>query len=461
VFNWFKGKSGDPKPLDPERPIICRKAQGVFFGQDSNGYYICKPEKEDGHILVIGGVGSGKSSCVAIPSLLTWSNPIFAIDIKGELHTKTKDKRLNAKVFNPCDKQKSYGYDPFFSLRTSENLAQDAMAIALAIIPLPPDTREPFWIESSQNILTASILHCYSRGETFLDTIEMIQSTEPSILIKELLTNTASQASFFVNSMMGMEDKTLASIMTTLSKNIIHFITDKDLKFALSQPTRNISPLDLERGQDVYIHIPEHLLRQWKNLLSLIVSQFLNHFEQRPEEQIHPILFLLDEFPRLGKINPVLDGLATLRSKKITICLIIQNLAQLDVIYGENERKLIVGMCAYKAILSADDPDTQEYFSKLAGTYDRVVTTNSENKAWWGAKSGTSESKHIQETRLIKNEEFGFGIMRGRKNLVLFAPFPLYSEKQSSNKDQSLEIVTFMHVDKMYYEHVEKVLYGS
>jgi len=194
--------------------------------------------------------------------------------------------------------------------------------------------------------------------------------------------------------------------MSELSKNIVPFITDKSLVSALSRE-KNITPDDLEFGNDVFIQIPEHLLRQWKNLLTLMVSQFLTHFEQREEENASPILFLLDEFPRLGKINIILDGLATLRSKKICMCLIIQSLAQLDVIYGQNERKVIADTCSYKAILGATDADTQEYFSRLVGTYDKIVINQGENFNPLGIGRGRSTNTAEVEKRIIKPEEFG------------------------------------------------------
>ena len=153
------------------------------------------------------------------------------------------------------------------------------------------------------------------------------------------------------------------------------FVTDNNLIHALSRP-KNITPDDLEFGADVFICIPEHLLRQWKNLLTLIVSQFLRHFEKRPNMTANPILFLLDEFPRLGKIEEITDGLATLRSKKITICPIIQSLAQLDMIYGAVARRVIVDNCAYKAVLNTTDADSQEYLSKLVGTHEKLKTTH-------------------------------------------------------------------------------------
>lgn len=64
---------------------------GFLFGQLS-GKFITKKEDMDGHILIVGGAGSGKSSCIAIPSLLMWRERIFCIDIKGELFKNTKHK---------------------------------------------------------------------------------------------------------------------------------------------------------------------------------------------------------------------------------------------------------------------------------------------------------------------------------------------------------------------------------
>jgi len=376
---------------------------GVFFGKIKRKF-ITKTESTDGHVLVVGGVGSGKSSCVAIPTLRAWKNAVFAIDIKGELHQQSKNYRQNIKVFNPLDNT-SFGYDPYFCLHISDNRLQDARAIAQAIIPLPHEIKEPFWIESAQNIFTACILHCSGMGFSFLETIRYIQSKPIKPLIYELSQSEDENAPYYVNNFLDMDDKTLAGIISELSKNIVPFITDKNLISGLSRE-KNIKPDDLEKNRDIFIQIPEHLLRQWKTLLTLIVSQFLTHFEKRDEQDAEPILFLLDEFPRLGKISAMLDGLATLRSKKICICLVIQSLAQLDVIYGEKERKVISDTCAYKAILSATDADTQEYFSRLVGTFDKPMTSYGENFNVFGLGGGRSTNTTEQEKRTIKPEEF-------------------------------------------------------
>ena len=389
---------------------------GVVFGAQEDKY-IVKPETEDGHIMVVGGVGSGKSSCIAIPTLKNWNHRIFAIDIKGELYEKTRRNRPNIKVFNPLDSY-SYGYDPYYCLSKSNNKAQEAKGIAQAIIPLPPDTKDPFWIESAQSIFTGAILHFFNEGYSFLETIQLIQSIPQNELISLIFESDTSEAKYYVTSFLNASEKTLSGIMSEISQKIIPFATDKNLISCFSK-SNNITPNDLAYGSDIYIQIPEYLLRQWKGLLTLIVNQFLSYFEQRNEYKPTPILFMLDEFPRLGKIGAMLDGLATLRSKRITICLILQSLAQLDLIYGTNERKVIADTCAYKAILSATDVETQEYFSRLVGTYDDQVTSRGANSsAFIGFPTGRTSTTYEQEKRIIKPEEFAT-----LHDIVLLTPF--------------------------------------
>jgi len=131
------------------------------------------------------------------------------------------------------------------------------------------------------------------------------------------------------------------------------------------------------------------------------------------------ILFLLDEFPRLGKIEPVVTGLTTLRSKKITICLIIQSLAQLDLLYGRDQRRVILDNCSYKAILGASDAETQEYFSRFVGTKEATREGQSTSYAPDGDEErGRSVSQHIIDQRVIKPHEFA-----ALRDVVLLSPW--------------------------------------
>lgn len=256
VKKWARGLTKEQSP--PPKP------SGIMFGM-VDGEYITKPEKTDGHVMAVGGVGSGKSSCIAIPTLRAWKNAAFVIDIKGELYTHSKAHRPNAKVFNPLVAS-SYGYDPYFCLRTSYNPAQEARAIALAIIPLPHEIKDPFWVESAQNLFCACILHYSANGLSFLETIRQMQSVPIKTLVREISESAEVESRYIINSFLDMDDKVLSGIMAEVSKNIVPFITDKNLISALSRQ-KNITPEDLEYGNDVFVQISEHLLRQWKTSL--------------------------------------------------------------------------------------------------------------------------------------------------------------------------------------------------
>ena len=402
----------NPQPTDR---IVRNTREGIIFG-NKNGQIVGRHENMDGHVMVVGGTGSGKSSCVVIPTLRAWQSSIFAMDIKdgGELYEKCKQFRPNIKVFNPKD-ENAYGYDPYIFLRESTNPAQEARAIAQAIIPLPPEAKEPFWIESAQSILTGAILHYYTEY-SFIETLENIQSVSPKELISIISQSDIKEARFSVNAFRDMEERTLSSIMGELNRGIISIVTDKDIVSALSRE-KNINPKDLEYGQDIFINMPEHLLRHWKNLLILMISQFLTFFEQRSSKTTKPILFMLDEFARLGKIPDIMDALATLRSKKISICIVLQSLAQLDTIYGHDERKVIADNCAYKAVLKATDPETQNYFSDLVGKYDKKKTSDTINNQPYGLPGSTGFTTTTEKDRIIQPEEFAT-----LKDIVLLYP---------------------------------------
>jgi len=402
-------------------------ARGFVFGVDKKGYVV-KPEDKDGHIMVVGGVGSGKSTRIAMPTLRAWQSRVFAVDIKGELSNYAKRYRPNIKIFNPKDKN-AYGYDPYAFLRDSSNIAQESRAIAQLIIPLPPENKDPFWIDSAQTVLTGAILHYYNEGYSFIDTLKEIQLNGPRSLIDTVSKSPTEKARVCVGGFLDMEDKTLSSVFAEVSRGIISLVIDDDVVSALSRE-RQITPADLEYGHDVFLSVPEHLLRQWKNLLSLIINQFLSFFEQRSEkEKLPQILFLLDEFPRLGKIPFIIDALSTLRSKNITICLILQSLAQLDMTYGANERRVMSDTCSFKAVLSATDPDTQEYFSKLVGTYDKVKKTTGGGRGFSTLTAQDTISETTEERRRIKPEDFAT-----LNNVVFLAPKGAHQTHESQSK---------------------------
>lgn len=384
--------------------------QGAVFGKQ-NGKYAVMPETTDGHILIVGGAGSGKTAGIAIPTLMSWKERVFAIDIKGELYAKTGKARgtEHIKVFNPTDPN-AYGYDPFYMMKNSAGVSSEARQLAMSLCPLPAETKDPFWIKSAQNLLTGLIIYYFQQKLSFSKTVLAIKATPIAQQIIEILgaEETSKTAKAHLAEFSGMDDKTLSGIFTEVSNHITVFATNDDLQRALSGKGDCITPNDLENNFDVFCCIPEHKIDEWKDLLGMICNQFLKAFERRSEDNKNPILFLIDEFPRLGKIETISNGLATLRSKKIHIGLIVQSKSQMNAIYGKDMAEVIADNCSYKAILRASEPNTQEWCSKLVGTYDKKKVSSNYNADIMGIGKGQGTSTGTEEKRIIKPEEFAY-----------------------------------------------------
>lgn len=390
---------------------------GFVFGKKGDKYAVM-PETTDGHILIIGGAGSGKTAGVLIPSLMSWKHRVFAIDIKGELYEKTKNARNKdkIKVFNPTDPS-ACGYDPFYMLREASDISSEARQLALAICPQSAETKDPFWIKSSQSMLCGFLIYYFEQGLSFSRAMRDIKSQPVAELIDEIMESECEKAKLEIVQFVGMNDKTLSGVFGEMSNHISVFATNEDLQRALSGDGDCITPADLENGYDIYCCIPEHKLEEWRDLLSMLVNQTLKFFERRKEGADEHILLAIDEFARCGKIETVANGLATLRSKHVHIALVVQSKSQLDAIYGKDIAEVIADNCSYKAILKANSPDTQEWCSKLVGTYDKKKVSSSYNADAFGIGKGAGTSATEEEKRIIKPEEFAY-----IKDVVFLAP---------------------------------------
>lgn len=423
----------------PRNMIQLGRGPGYFFlGKKQYGkedLYIGKSHDVDGHILVLGGAGTGKSSCIAIPTLLTWRGPIFAIDIKGELTRGWRGYWQNDgrpyKVFEFSCAEGNCRYDPFYFLRESDpnDLVQNAREIAQAIIPIQTDTREPFWSQAAQNVLTAVILYVCGKvtpvidpdtgeetGEvlcgTFNDAMELIQTKPIWRLIDEIDRSKNEAAIMHINQFREIKEpddnKMLTGIAAELSNRIMSFATDNRIKAAFTpDPEADILRWEDLEDTSVFMRIPEDKLGQWDGAITLMLTQLIRTLERRPDrysaeakaQNLPPVLLLLDEFPRLGKMDVIQNAVSTLRSKGVTICLIMQSLAQLDKTYGREVRRIIVDNCQYKAILGVTDPDSQKTVSDMIGSiFVKNGSVSNTGSISDGRSTGSSYSESWTDT---------------------------------------------------------------
>lgn len=354
-------------PVDAKL-LRTKPTEGDFILGRKGNKYVCWNTKQDGHILIIGGSGSGKSSCYIIPFLLTNPNAtVFAIDIKGELAAKGKRKNdPRVCVFSPYD-HSGYGFDPFYAL-TANSSEQDKLStmqtIAFSLIPLGNE-KDKFWAISSRNMLIGLFLYYYGIGkQDLIMCIDAILGCPIREQVDEIINNIEPECNTYkyMNQFSGMADETLLSVYANMT-NALTCFTDANLRWAFSDAPKKVSPETLEQKKSVFLSIPEHKLAPWSGALAMIVNLILDALSKRPENS-HRIFFLLDELGRIvssgGSLDGLVDASMTLRSRQVSLCLVIQQIESLQTGFPEHKVTTLIGNCQIKIILDASSSKTQK-----------------------------------------------------------------------------------------------------
>lgn len=436
--------TGNPKDemacVPPSYALTLGQDPGYFFGTVNGTHgriYAGKPMSKDGHILVIGGSGQGKTQGIVIPTMKTWTGSKIILDCKGDLHLYHRklyqDTGNTVNLFAPDSPELSFRYDPYELLREGEedNLAGNAGDLARILLPAPPHTADPIWYESTVALLTGVILYSIHMDLSFIDTIAWVANTSIFEVLSTILESNDTEAKLFVKELSSVPKKVIRNIGMELS-GLIPLIANSAMRNAFSpddtHQTLSWGKLNsLAEPLDILLLIPEANLKQWESMLRIMIEQLIRTLECRPartyqEDELPPLLILLDEFARLGKVPSIKNGLTTLRSRGVTISLVIQSLAGLEELYGDATARVILDNCPYKVILGAGDVKSCQYFSELVGTAPTIQNSISAN---FQPKSKKATSYGIQSSMerrpIIYPQEF-----MTMQNVVFTTPDGVY-----------------------------------
>ena len=378
-----------PIPEDLECPI---GTSSVFFGispKDSSKQ-ICKPIDKDGHVGVFGESSRGKTTGIVIPTMKMFSGAQFILDTKGTLPEQwrqchqgssrvLKEFRCSALDENPdwIDLFEPMRQDP-------EHASGHAWDLAEALLPIIPGDSSAVWREASQNLLAGALLYYFKKGLSFADALAQFCTNNCAEVLEAISESDDMEAKIFVKALLGLESKVLLNIGLDL-KNTVRLLTTPIIRHAITQEAHReqLSLYEFAMGLtefDIIFEVPDASLDQLRPLLEVLIAQLIRFLSKRPdrfsvENPPSNILLLLDEFPRLGKILPIKEGLNYLRSRGITFVLCVQSIASLEQIYGNADARVLLDNLRYKVILGATDVQSEEYFSKLVG--DVPIETSS------------------------------------------------------------------------------------
>ena len=410
--------SNDPYKMDPaDLPAEdWHTSDGVILGKykDRNGvYHLLKRDSDaNGNLVAFGLPGSGKSTTQAATTaarfnshLPTGGCGVFAISIKGDLlnFAKKIGTRKNIKVFTPDCAVGSYHYDPLQGVDQMTWTDRRIFAENLSIIICPEETGDNsrFFYEGARNYLTAIILYLLYLHDTgkrtgklnFPEIIDLILRSNVfnlTLRIKECKNTIPGE---YTNGYIGSSEKNTAGIWSHLCKCIRPF-NSGSLRTLFDGRGDCISPDDLDHN-DIYIDVPQDKYDVYAPAMAIIITNFLQAFMRRDDvssgKEITPILFLLDEAVQLNlDYNVLSKAMSTLRSKKVSLFLLMQSIAQLEGKYGEAHAREIIDLCAYISVFNAQDPRSRDFFQKLVGRKKMLKRSTSTSKK---SPSGISVSE--------------------------------------------------------------------
>ena len=426
--------------------ILCEySSPGLFFGlppDDQEEYYIGMTQDNGGHAVVFGGSGSGKSTGIVNPSMKTWNGGMFVFDLKGE-HVPFYDNLWRNKVVDrpyillDLRDNSEYSLDLFWWVKNDveTNVVDNIKEIVYAIVP-EGGSKDKFWEESERSIFTAALLYYYWHGYSFIKAITAIANTTIFELCADLSTCDDNDVKKHLRNISHIKHETLALIGTSLTNHISVIFSSHVINKALSGSENGgkcFNWSDLEK-YNIFLSVSEDKIEQWGGIINLIHSQLIHYLMRRQEKytvegaNTVPILLLLDEVAQLGRVKILPQAIATLRSKNVSICLLVQSLAQLDKIYGEIDRRVILDNCSFKVILHASDPQTQQFLCDLIGKAKSLSSSMSKN--YDSNINIIGYSAHISENRdyLIYPEELAY-----LNDVILLTPFGRYRIRKFQN----------------------------
>ncbi|MEI2300432.1 type IV secretory system conjugative DNA transfer family protein [Ensifer sp. MJa1] len=362
------------------------RKQGHIFGRI--GRSILRT-KDDRHHLIIGPTRSGKGAGYVIPNALMHEGSMIVTDLKGEVFKATAGyrRRNGSQVFLFAPGSETTNrYNPLDFVRSERgNRTTDLQNIASILVPENTQSENSVWQATAQQVLAGVISYITESpfykdrrnlGEvnSFFNSGVDLQALMKYIKEKEPYLSKFTVESF--NSYIALSERAAASALLDIQKAMRPFknerivaatnVTDMDLRAMKRRPTSiylapNITDITLLRP-----------------LLTLFVQQVMDILTLEHDPNSLPVYFLLDEFRQLKRMDEIMTKLPYVAGYNIKLAFIIQDLKNLDEIYGETSRHSLLGNCGYQLVLGANDQATAEYASRALGK--RTIRYQSESR---------------------------------------------------------------------------------
>lgn len=351
------------------------RKDGHIFGR--HGRNILRT-KDDRHHLVIGPTRSGKGAGYVIPNALMHVGSMLVTDLKGEIYTATaayRRKMGNQVYLFAPGQEETHRWNPMDFIRSDlGNRTTDIQNMASILVPKTSTGDGGFWQLMAQRVAAGLISYVdeseYYEGRRNLGELNsLLNSGEPLQIVMKLIMEKEPYLSKFTkesfNAYLALHEKVAASAITELQNALAPFQNER---IVAATETTDIDLAMMSR-KPISVYLAPNItdITILRPLLTLFVQQLMNLLTLEHNPKAVPVYFLLDEFRQLKKMDEIMTKLPYVAGYNIKLAFIIQDISNLDEIYGEKSRQSLLGNCGYQLILGANDQTTAEYVSRALG----------------------------------------------------------------------------------------------
>ena len=353
--------------------------QNVAIGLDG------RKHRRNLNTLVCGGSGAGKTRFFAKPNLCQANSSYVVLDPKGELLVSTgkllEAKGYSIRVLDLINMDRSHCYNPFVYLRDDNDIQRLVTNLFKNTTPKGSQSQDPFWDQAATMLLLALVFYLHYEAppeeQNFPMVMEMIRAGDVredddtyksalDILFERLeMRNPEHIALKYYRNYHSGSGKTLKSIQITLISRLEKFNLD-----SLASITQN-DELELwslgEQKTAIFAVIPDND-SSFNFLVGMLYTQLFQQLYHQADF-VHggrlpvPVHFLMDEFANVALPDEFDKLLSTMRSREISVSIIIQNLAQLKALF-EKQWESILGNCDEMLYLGGNETSTHKLISE-------------------------------------------------------------------------------------------------
>ena len=425
------------------------------------------------NVLVIGGSGSGKTRFFVKPNIMQMHTSYVVTDPKGTLLVECgkmlQKGGYKIRSLNTINFKKSMHYNPFAYIRSEKDILKLVNVIIANTKGDGEKSGEDFWVKAERLLYCALIGYIYYEApeeeKNFTTLLDLINASEA----REDDENFKSPVDMLFDRLAEREPEHFAV------KQYVKFkqAAGKTLKSILISCGARLAPFDIKELRDLteYDELELDTLGDEKSALFVIISdtddtfnfivaimysQLFNLLCDKADNEyggrlpVH-VRCLLDEFSNIGQIPKFEKLIATIRSREISACIILQAQSQLKAIYKDNA-DTIIGNCDTTLFLGGKEKSTLKELSETLGKETIDMYNTSETRSNQNSY-GTNYQKLGKE--LMSQDELS--VMDGGKCILQLRgvrPFlsdkyditkhPRYKMLSDDNKNNAFDMEKYM-----------------